>query len=1095
MKRFFTFLGALIGLALTAVMALAIGLLVFDPNENKDWIARKFQEQTGRELTLGGNLELSFYPWLGLRAERVAVGNAVGFSDAPLLAANELAFRIKLRPLLGGRYEIDTVTVDGLRVSLEVAGNGLDNWSSLAGGNAGATEGTPPATGGGNSAILNNLVIGGVNISDSSLIYDDAFSGTHYEITGLELSIGELAFGDPLDLRLRFNASSRAPQLAAATTLEGTVLYDMAQQRYDFAPLQLRSTLRGPGVPSGSADLTLDTALSMNAGDDTLTLNDLVLAGLGMRVTANVEAANLQSGQPAVSATLEAGGNDLATLFRVLQQDTLAGRIASVDGSFSMLATLQADMQAGTVQIPTLQLQLLNADISGDLDMQRANTDAPLVSGNLLASGPDLPTLIELAGVLQGGRESALSQAGRDLAQVPDKNFRIATRFSSDFGAATVQVPELDLAMLGATISGRIDASNIDDSETLRAEGQLQARGPDLPLLLQVAGALQGSRDNALYSYGEKLRLGVQDRAFNLSTGFNADLGRGSIELPTLDASLLGFTARARLDARDLQSGNGRISGELALRGERLRELLRALDQGDLAEVAQSVQLDLQLGGAPANLRVSPLRLDLVVAGRQIPNSPQTLSLNADTVLNLDEYSLRSDSFSLSGLGLNLNGSMAATRLDTAPAFEGRLEVPEFNARRFLRQLNLDVPPTTDDTVLQRVALSTGFGGTQSSVNLSDLRLALDDSTITGSLAVSDLASMATQFTLNIDSIDADRYLAPATTEPANAAAEASPLPQEELQALNVKGAIKIDALVINRLRMQDIALEINAANGELALAPFRASLYSGSFNGDIRLDANGAAPAASVSTTLSGVDLGPLLQDFMDSSYVTGRGNVSLSLSGSGADTASIKRNLNGSGSLQLEDGILQGVDVAAVLSSIETMIRSRRVQALPEGGSTVFDETAATLSIASGIVSSNDLSVKAPGWALTGRGTLADLNDESLDFDLLVSVDASTVTSQETQYNLGGYALPIACNGTLSSPRCLPDARQIIAAAVGSAVQQRIGDFLQERLGGAADTQAPATGTEAAPQQAAPTDEEPPANSPEQELLNRALNRLLRN
>ena len=140
MKRVFTFLGALIGLALTAVMALAIGLLVFDPNENKDWIARKFQEQTGRELSLDDNLELSFYPWLGLRAERVAVGNAVGFSDAPLLAANELAFRIKLLPLLSGRYEIDTVTVDGLRVSLEVAGNGLDNWSSLAGSDASAAS-------------------------------------------------------------------------------------------------------------------------------------------------------------------------------------------------------------------------------------------------------------------------------------------------------------------------------------------------------------------------------------------------------------------------------------------------------------------------------------------------------------------------------------------------------------------------------------------------------------------------------------------------------------------------------------------------------------------------------------------------------------------------------------------------------------------------------------------------------------------------------------------------------------------------------------------------------------------------------------------
>src|SRR5690606_894703 len=146
-------------------------------------------------------------------------------------------------------------------------------------------------------------------------------------------------------------------------------------------------------------------------------------------------------------------------------------------------------------------------------------------------------------------------------------------------------------------------ASNINDSSALRAEGELDARGPDLPLLMQVAGTLQGGRDNPLSVYGDRLRQGLQDRSFSLRTGFNADLGRGSIELPALDASLLGFTARANLNARDLQSSNGLVSGELQLRGERLREVLRAVDQAELAEVAQSMQLDLQLGGSPENLR------------------------------------------------------------------------------------------------------------------------------------------------------------------------------------------------------------------------------------------------------------------------------------------------------------------------------------------------------------------------------------------------------------------------------------------------------------------------------------------------------------
>lgn len=1050
MKRLLTILGGLCGLFLLVVIGLAIWLLTFDANANKDWIARKFQEQTGRELRLDGNIDITFYPWLGLSAERIAVGNAVGFSAEPLLSAEALAFRIKLLPLLGGRYEIDRVRLAGLQLNLEVAGNGLDNWSSLRGSSA-ATESIPaePAVRS-RSALLTNLVIGGVDVSDTGIRYDDAFSGTHYEINDFDMSIGELVYGNPLDISLGFDASSRNPELAARTTLEGTVLYDMDNGRYDFAPLQLRSTLRGPGVPAGSAELILDTALTMNVADDTLTLNDLVLSGLGMRITANVEAADLQGGRPAVSATLEANGSDLAALFRVLQQDTLAGRISSLDSSFSLVASLEADLAEGTLRIPALQASLLNADIDGTLNMQRFNTDAAALSGQLNAQGPDLPTLVEVAGMLQGGSDSTLSQAGRELARVPDKAFRVTTDFSADLGAATLSVPEFDLAMFGASISGNVNASNIRDSAALQGEGEFEANGPDLPLLMQVAGQLLGGRESALYVYGDKLRLGVQDRRFSVQTTFTADLGRGNIELPTLDANMLGFAATAQLDVRDLQSANGVVSGELQLQGSNLREVLAALDQAALGEVTQSLQLELQLGGSSSNLQLSPLRLDLVLAGRQIADSPQTLTLSADSVANLDAWSLRTDRFSLSGLGLDLNGAVSATNLNTTPSYDGRLEIPSFNARRFLQQLNQELPPTADDTVLQKIALRTAFGGTQSSFNLNDMQLQLDDSTITGSLALSDLATMATQFSVNVDSLDADRYLAPATAAAETSDAAAAPLSQQRLRDLNVQGSLNIGELVLNRLHMRDIVMELNAANGELALAPFRAKLYEGSFDGDIRLDANGSTPAASVTTTLSNVDLGPLLQDFMAATYVTGKGNVSLNLSGSGGDTASIKRNLDGSGRIQLQDGVLQGVDVSTVLASIETMIRSRRVQSLPEGGSTAFEESAATLAIAAGVITTNDLSVKAPGWALAGSGTLADLGNDSIDFNLLVSVDPSTVTSAETEYDLGGYVLPIACSGALDSPRCLPDAQQILAAAIGSALQQRLGNFLQERLRG---------------------------------------------
>lgn len=317
------------------------------------------------------------------------------------------------------------------------------------------------------------------------------------------------------------------------------------------------------------------------------------------------------------------------------------------------------------------------------------------------------------------------------------------------------------------------------------------------------------------------------------------------------------------------------------------------------------------------------------------------------------------------------------------------------------------------------------------------------NSRITGDLAISDFATPATRFTVNVDSIDADRYLAPPVEATAANTNADSPLPIEDLKLLNVQGALTIDALTLSGLDLRDIAIELNAAAGNIALNPIRASLYDGTFAGNMRLSVTGAEPTATVNTTLSAINLEPLLRDFTEatSAYLTGVANIELALSGSGADTTTIKRNLNGGGS--------------------------------------------------------NDLLIRAPGWQVNGNGTLVDLGNDSIDFDLLASVEASTATTAAEEFDLGGYTLPIACTGNLASPRCLPDAQQIITAAVGNAVQRRLGDFLQDRLGGTqppAPTDPAAPLSEDAPEDEAPAEETPPEQEPVEELFNRALDRLLR-
>ncbi|HEY0963681.1 MAG TPA: AsmA family protein [Pseudomonadales bacterium] len=1089
MKKLLISIGAILTLLLLVVVGLAAYVLTFDPNDNKEWIAEKFRENTGRELVLGGDVAWTLYPWLGITANDVSIGNAPGFSATPLVRAQHLDARIKLMPLLGGEYEIDTVRLHGAQVNLEVRGDGVNNWTM---GNA-ADEADPDAEPSG--PAVPNFVIGGVDIRDAALTYDDQLANTHYEISNFDVAIGELVYGAPLDVRMNFDALSRTPELEASAEVTGTVVYDVDNGRYDLEPLVLDATLRGPNVPNGSADIDLTTALTVNLDDDTLSLRELQLDALDTQIVAALEASRISSDAPAVDGNLNARGDDLAVIFRILEQDELAERIGALSSNFTIDATFDADMQDGTVNVPTLQANLLGADISGTLAASRVNTEAPAIRGNLDASGPDLPTLVEVLGMLQGGSGGELTRIGRDLARVPDKSFRVQANFDADMQSGELDVPELYVAIVGATIQGNVAGTRIQ-TDTPQLRGQLNAQGPDLPLLMMIAGQLTGGQEAALNQTGQQLRQGVRNRAFTLSADFDADMQAGNVQVPALTATMLGFSLNGRLDANDIEDG-GSVDGALTLEGDNLREVLAAIGQADLADVAQSISLDVQLGGSSDDLRISPLVAELVVAGEQIPNSPQTLALNADTLVNLENDSLQVDAFTLSGLGLNLTGNVSATNIRENAAFDGRIEVPAFDARALLDQLNQTVT-TADSSALTSVALSSQFSGTTNSIELDDLALKLDDSAITGSLALTNLETMSGTFTVNVDSIDADRYLNPTVEDNAAASeAPAEPLPVDSLRALNMQGSLNVGALTISGLRMNDIVVQLNAANGNVALNPIRANLYEGSFAGDIALNVAEAEPVATVNTQLSTIALGPLLQDFMESQYLTGTANITLALTGRGADSATIKQNLSGSGELGVSDGVLQGVDVDAVLRTLEAMIRSRSMQQMPEGGATEFEEFAATLQVNEGVVSSDDLTIRAPGWNITGMGTLANLRNETIDFDLVTTVD-ETPASDGQPYELGGYSLPIACTGALTGPRCLPDAQQIIASAVQGAVTRRLGDLLQDRLGGGTEQQQ-APQQDAAPDANAPAGE-PPAEAPaeetrpEEELLNRALDRLLR-
>jgi uncharacterized protein involved in outer membrane biogenesis len=709
------------------------------------------------------------------------------------------------------------------------------------------------------------------------------------------------------------------------------------------------------------------------------------------------------------------------------------------DGSADVrLATnVHVDLAADTLNITALELDGPGLSLLAEISGRQIQGSSPQFDTELTLNGDDLGLLFRIA---------EMDELAERIASLDSPGYDISTALSISPATGGVDLTRLEASLLGASIDGRLSASGMD-GDNAQINGVLNANGPDLPLLLQVAGRFLGN-DSPLTLYGEQL-ASLSQRGFQLETEFDVDLAQGNINLPQLRADALGLRLDGRLTASDFNN-NGPISGNLQLRGEQLPPLLRAIDQGDLADSLRSINLETEVSGRQDDLVISPLRLALRLEGPAVTGGPQTINISASSRMNLDQERLEVERLEISGAGLDVQGNVLVNRFIEAPAFEGQLQVATFNLRQLLQQLGQEAPDTPDSNALTSVGLQADFSGDLDSISSQTLTLILDETTVNGNLSVQNFEQPRVRFNIEIDRIDADRYLPePATEAEVAAAEEEVELPVDLLRALDVEGSLAIADLRILGLRLANLAASVDAGDGTLALSPMSMDLYQGRYEGELALNVQNDMPALRFNTSLESVALQPLMIDLVDATFLSGIGTISLALESSGPTVSSLIRNLDGSGDMVVNDGVLRGVNIGGTLAQIETMIRSQRVASLDRGEETRFEQFSATLNIAQGAIRSNDLEILAPGFRVTGSGLLADLGEDRINFNLTAAVDRSTATVGEQEYDIGGHSLPIACTGSMSAPRCLPDFEAVVRQALGGAIERRLGDFLQRQLG----------------------------------------------
>jgi len=346
-----------VGALVLAVVALALVVpRLLDPNAYKDQISDLVRSRTGHELTISGDIRLAVFPWVALEVDHVQLSSAPGFGAAPLVQVGHASMRIKLLPLLSKQVRMGTISLDDVVVHLARDAQGRSNWQDL--GSTAATPTSPDtATGDGAGSVLALLEIGGIELRNARLDWDDKRTGHYYQFSDINVLTGRYSPGKSFDIDIVCAVASGRDALARPMRLTSTVNADPATQRY-----QLRKAKLEVGLPGGGT-ATLTTDLDVDLAQQHLVMPAIAFQAYALKLTGNLQGVHVLD-DPDLRGALHLAEFNPRELLLALGEPVPK----AVDLAVMTKASADFNLRAGRDQV-TLQplaLQLDDSTLTGE---------------------------------------------------------------------------------------------------------------------------------------------------------------------------------------------------------------------------------------------------------------------------------------------------------------------------------------------------------------------------------------------------------------------------------------------------------------------------------------------------------------------------------------------------------------------------------------------------------------------------------------------------------------------------------------------------------------------------------------------------------
>jgi uncharacterized protein involved in outer membrane biogenesis len=408
------------GALLLALLGVVIAVLTVDPKHLMAPVLARVKAATGRDVTVGGGMELKLGLVPKITANDVRIGNAPWGRAPDLLTAKRLEMQVALLPLLRRNFELVRLQMIEPVIALETDAEGRQNWELGAKPDAGAA---PMA-----DARPGALAIGALAIERGELSHRAAAGGPTFRVTIDELALSVRDARAPVEATFRGTVDGTAVALTAtlgplATLADRRLPYPVSAQGEvagrkaavavkvvradDHVELQDVDATFGSSNVKGRVDIRDDgqkSTWTVNLASSAFAVDDL--PALGAAPAAKPAAARAGSSRYVFS--------DAAVSFDALRAtnangEVTIGRLELADGRTLDRVHARFAMRDGRLDVPALQATAYGGTLSGSLAVDARRGRAPEIALRVEGRELDLAALLAAAGVpreVRGGKTS-----------------------------------------------------------------------------------------------------------------------------------------------------------------------------------------------------------------------------------------------------------------------------------------------------------------------------------------------------------------------------------------------------------------------------------------------------------------------------------------------------------------------------------------------------------------------------------------------------------------------------------------------------------------------------------------------------------------